>query len=71
MGLGKERLQRLILTAITLLCFSFTANADIYFCQARHYAEANQNFTLTVNKEEFDNESRDSIYIEPISCTKF
>ena len=43
-----------LLTTITLLCFSVAANADIYFCQARHYAEANQNFTMTVNKEEFD-----------------
>ena len=42
----------------TLLCFSFAANADI-FCQARHYAGANQNFTLTIDKEVFDNESRD------------
>jgi hypothetical protein len=48
-----------LLTTITLLFFSVAANADIYFCQPRHYAEANQNFTMTVNKEEFDNESRD------------
>ena len=45
-----------LLTTITLLCFSIAANADIYFCQARHYAEANQNFTMTVNKEALANE---------------
>jgi hypothetical protein len=48
-----------LLTTITLLCFSFAANADIYFCQPRHYAESNQNFTLAINKEEFDNERYD------------
>ena len=48
-----------LLTTITLLCFSVAVNADIYFCQSRHYAESNQNFTLAINKEEFDNERYD------------
>ena len=42
-----------LLTTITLLCFSVAANADIYFCQARHYAEATQNSSMTRNREQF------------------
>jgi hypothetical protein len=48
------------LMATILLCFLPLASyADIYICLPRHYAEANQNFTMVVNKDEFDDESRD------------
>ena len=46
--------------ATILLCFLPLASyADIYICLPRHYAEANQNFTMVVNKDEFDDESEE------------
>jgi hypothetical protein len=56
-----------ILNKLSAVMFLFwlpiSSYADIYFCQARYYAESNQNFTMTINKEQFDTErSNPKIY---------